>query len=68
MSEENHNFTIKGRDQYFFKTKVWCDNKENRLTRPYFFEQSTYECQQDGILCHTKLNVRKYLGNIFDGK
>lgn len=39
-SEENPNFTIKSRDQYSFKTNVWCGIYKDRLIGPYFFHQS----------------------------
>lgn len=36
-SQENPNFTIECRDQYHFKTNVWCGILKDELIGPYFF-------------------------------
>lgn len=36
-SDNNPNFTIKSRDQYSFKTNVWCGIYKNSLIGPFFF-------------------------------
>lgn len=37
-SDMNPNFTVQRRDQYSFKTNVWCGIFKNRLVGPFFFE------------------------------
>lgn len=39
-SDVNPNFTIQTRDQYSFKTNVWCGIYKARVIGPYFFRQN----------------------------
>lgn len=39
-ARENPNFKIECRDQYSFKTNVWCGILNNRLIGPFFFRQN----------------------------
>lgn len=39
-ARENPNFIIECRDQYSFKTNVWCGILNNRLIGPFFFRQN----------------------------
>lgn len=39
-SDENPNFLIECRDQYSFKTNVWCGILRNQIVGPYFFREN----------------------------
>lgn len=38
-SDSNPNFTIKTRDQYSFKTNVWCGIYKSKIVGPFFFRE-----------------------------
>lgn len=94
-SDTNPHFTLKTRDQYSFKTNVWCGMYKNQIIGPFFFRETLnadrYLCflnnrindfldnlpllerhqiwfQQDGAPCHSRLDVRQYIENIFNGR
>lgn len=39
-SDENPHFTIKARNQYSFKTNVWCGIYKNKILGPFFFRNT----------------------------
>lgn len=74
-SNTNPNFVIECRDQYSFKTNVWCGLLHNQIIGPYFFRENLNAAmyrnfimnQLSEVLDNLPLSVRRNLWYQLDG-
>ena len=60
-AQENPNFIIECRDQYSFKTNVWCGVLNDQVVGPYFFRENL---NSEGYLRFLNTKIMEFLDNI----